>query len=399
MRYHWYKIILIFIKYKMKKIWFLTTLLIGSLLLTGCNDQQYEEEFSEYWLLQWPNGTITAEDFIKAWTRIDNKDLDNWVTLVNERKVCNTPETACVPVILNDDNILITPHEHNTTIEEFKDENVYLTDLETFRKVTWLKEASPEYTQNLDGQYFFDAYTKFYQTIEEKEAMVKEKLENQIIEEPVIEEQKQNTLTEKDYQAKPLDDWWDWSETNDDFWYTIYAKVVQSWNFNNYINNEYGFEFNLPESWNDWILVHFLTISNSNEIISDTFHLVYPRKGLEWQKVKPVFPTWWDTLILMNVVWLDTTSEELNAQLLSDDNAIKNNKYKFIFSIQDAPINVFDWKVSKSDLECWKSPNCYCSYKEEYMNWGIRDKMPNPHADLWCYLVTILKNHMKLFNI
>ena len=274
-----------------------------------------------------------------------------------------------------------------------------MTDLETFRKVTWLKEASPEYTQNLDGQYFFDAYTKFYQTIEEKEAMVKEKLENQIIEEPVIEEQKQNTLTEKDYQAKPLDDWWDWSETNDDFWYTIYAKVVQSWNFNNYINNEYGFEFNLPESWNDWILVHFLTISNSNEIISDTFHLVYPRKGLEWQKVKPVFPTWWDTLILMNVVWLDTTSEELNAQLLSDDNAIKNNKYKFLFSIQDAPINVFDWKVSKSDLECWKSPNCYCSYKEEYMNWGIRDKMPNPHADLWCYLVTILKNHMKLFNI
>ena len=181
--------------------------------------------------------------------------------------------------------------------------------------------------------------------------------------------------------------------------YTIYAKVVQSWNFNNYINNEYGFEFNLPESWNDWILVHFLTISNNNEIISDTFHLVYPRKGLEWLKVNPVFPTWWDTLILMNVVWLDTTSEELNAQLLSDDNAIKNNKYKFLFSIQDAPINVFDWKVSKSDLECWKSPNCYCSYKEEYMNWGIRDKMPNPHADLWCYLVTILKNHMKLFNI
>jgi len=399
MRYFRYKVILILVIFKMKKIWLLTTLLVSGLLLTGCNNHQYEEEYSEYWLLQWPNGTITAEDFIKAWTRIDNKDLDNWVTLVNERKICNTPETACVPVILNDDNILITPHEHNTTIEEFKDENVYLTDLETFRKVTWLKEASPEYTQNLDGQYFFDAYTKFYQTIEEKEAMVKEKLENQIIEEPVIEEQKQNTLTEKDYQAKPLDDWWDWSETNDDFWYTTYAKVVQSWNFNNYINNEYGFEFNLPESWNDWILVHFLTISNSNEIISDNFHLVYPRKGLEWQKVKPVFPTWWDTLILMNVVWLDTTSEELNAQLLSDDNAIENNKYKFLFSIQDAPVNVFDWKVSKSDLECWKNPNCHCQHKEEYMNWGIWDEMPNPHADLWCYLVTILKNHMKLFNI
>ena len=171
-------IYLLWCKVTMKKIWLLTTLLICGLLLTGCNNQQYEEEFSEYWLLQWPNGTITAEDFIKAWTRIDNKDLDNWVTLVNERKICNTPETACVPVILNDDNILITPHEHNAVIEDFKDENVYLTDLETFRKVTWLKEASPEYTQNLDGQYFFDAYTKFYKTIEEKEVMLNEKLEN-----------------------------------------------------------------------------------------------------------------------------------------------------------------------------------------------------------------------------
>ena len=162
----------------MKKIWLLTTLLVGGLLLTWCNNS----EFSEYWLLQWPNGTITAEDFIKSWTRIDNKDLDNWLTLVNERKVCNTPETACVPVILNDDNILITPHEHNTTIEEFKDENVYLTDLETFRKVTWLKEASPEYAQNLDGQYFFDAYTKFYQTREERGIKNEPKIVDEIVE-------------------------------------------------------------------------------------------------------------------------------------------------------------------------------------------------------------------------
>ena len=344
----------------MKNFWLIISLLFSGLLLTGCNKTVVENCWDDC---------------------INESDID-----VLEHKCMEYVNKALF------DNIEKTP---NPTIQYFYDNSWSMeytfTDAQfswTYYWIKWYAKAwdkSQNFICNIyTGWWLHDLY--FYN----------DKSNN---EEPVIEEQKQNTLTEKDYQAKPLDDWWDWSETNDDFWYTIYAKVVQSWNFNNYINNEYGFEFNLPESWNDWILVHFLTISNSNEIISDTFHLVYPRKGLEWQKVKPVFPTWWDTLILMNVVWLDTTSEELNAQLLSDDNAIKNNKYKFLFSIQDAPVNVFDWKVSKSDLECWKSPNCYCSYKEEYMNWGIRDKMPNPHADLWCYLVTILKNHMKLFNI
>ena len=214
------------------------------------------------------------------------------------------------------------------------------------------------------------------------------------IENPTIEEHvEENT----NHQLKSWDDSWDWSEINDSW--KIYAKIVQSWNFSNYKNDEYGFELNLPESWNDWMLVHFKSVSNTDEIISDSFHLVYPRKGLEWLKVNPVFPTGWDTLILITVVSPDTTQEELNAQLLSDDNAIENNKYKFLFSIQDAPVNVFDWKVSKSDLECWKNPNCHCQHKEEYMIWEIWDKMPDPYTDLWCYLVMTLKDHMKLFNI
>ena len=344
----------------MKKIWLLTTLLIWSLLLTGCNKTVVENCWDDC---------------------INGSDID-----VLEHKCMEYVNKALF------DNIEKTP---NPTVQYFYDNSWSMeytfTDAEFSWTYYWIKwyvkawDKSQNFICNIyTGWWLHDLY--FYN----------DKSNN---EEPVIEEQKQNTLTEKDYQAKPLDDWWDWSETNDDFWYTTYAKIVQSWNFSNYKNDEYGFELNLPESWNDWMLVHFKSVSNIDEIISDSFHLVYPRKGLEWLKVNPVFPTGWDTLILMNVVWLDTTSEELNAQLLSDDNAIKNNKYKFIFSIQDAPINVFDWKVSKSDLECWKSPNCYCSYKEEYMNWGIRDKMPNPHADLWCYLVTTLKNHMKLFNI
>ena len=169
----------------MKKIWLLTTLLVGGLLLTGCNNQQYEEEFSEYWLLQWPNGTITLEDFKKEWNIINESEVDNWTGW----KICSeTPETACVPVILKENEILVTPHEYNEFIAEETDLTLlepYYTDLKTFRKVTWLKEASPEYVQwELPGTYIFDAYTKFYKTKEEREAMVKEKLENQIIEEP-----------------------------------------------------------------------------------------------------------------------------------------------------------------------------------------------------------------------
>ena len=169
----------------MKKIWLLTTLLISGLLLTGCNDQQYEEEFSEYWLLQWPNGTITLEDFKKEWNIINESEVDNWTGW----KICSeTPETACVPVILKENEILVTPHEYNEFIAEETDLTLlepYYTDLKTFRKVTWLKEASPEYVQwELPGTYIFDAYTKFYKTREEREAMLKEKIENQTIVEP-----------------------------------------------------------------------------------------------------------------------------------------------------------------------------------------------------------------------
>ena len=164
----------------MKKIWLLTTLLVSGLLLTGCNNQQYEEEFSEYWLLEWPNWTITLEDFKKEWNIIKESEGDNWTGW----KICSeTPETACVPVILKENEILVTPHEYNEFIAEETDlpllEEPYYTDLKTFRKVTWLKEASPEYVEwELPGTYIFDAYTKFYKTTEEKEVMLNEKLEN-----------------------------------------------------------------------------------------------------------------------------------------------------------------------------------------------------------------------------
>ena len=181
----------------MKKIWLLTTLLIGSLLFSGCNYHQYEEEFSEYWLLQWPNGTITLEDFKKEWwllcnSKVEDINTDKCVKLLDNWELCTSPEKACVPLMFKDDNTLVTPYEYNTFIGEWTgltlSEWEKFTDLETFRKVTWLKEASPEYVQWAANAYYFDPYTKFYQTVEERKEMFKENLENKAIEEPVVEE-------------------------------------------------------------------------------------------------------------------------------------------------------------------------------------------------------------------
>ena len=230
----------------MKKIWLLTTLLIGSLLLTGCNNHQYNEEFSEYWLLQWPNGTITLEDFKKAWTVVDPENFEEW-------EMCNTPELACVPIILKDDNTLITPHEFNTAnIEEWRDDNIYFTDLKTFHKVTWLKEASPEYVQQYSNLYSFDPYVKFYKTREEREAMLKEKIENQTIVEPVVnidhidteEERKERCKDEAMKQFNEIIPDWEFvnlvwegleKETRDESW----RLTIIHWNFRIVYNKDW----------------------------------------------------------------------------------------------------------------------------------------------------------------
>ena len=220
----------------MKKIWLLTTLLVCSLLLTGCNNHQYEEEFSEYWLLQWPNGTITLEDFKKAWTVVDPENFEEW-------EMCNTPELACVPIILKDDNTLITPHEFNTAnIEEWRDDNIYFTDLKTFHKVTWLKEASPEYVQQYSNLYSFDPYVKFYKTKEEREAMLKEKLENQTIEEPAVEEPTYEILEWtwymwciwwcEDWSDEEYVEWYYYRYTNPELWLRITTPAWDGWNYN-----------------------------------------------------------------------------------------------------------------------------------------------------------------------
>jgi len=220
--------------------------------------------FKQHWLeLIWSSGyqflkeqikdSGFIEDFEKEWNIIKESEVNNWTGW----KICSeTPETACVPIILKENEILVTPHEYNEFIAEETDLTLlepYYTDLKTFHKVTWLKEASPEYVQwELPGTYIFDAYTKFYKTKEERETKIKEKIENQTIEEPVVNIDHIDTEEERKERCKDdamkqfneiIPDWefvnlvWEGleKETRDESW----RLTIIHWNFRIVYNKDW----------------------------------------------------------------------------------------------------------------------------------------------------------------
>jgi hypothetical protein len=163
----------------MKKFWLLTTLLIGGLLLTGCNNQHYEEEYSEYWLIHWPNWDITLDDCKKVWTLLltdTQEEIKAWYKLNEEWKMCNTPETACVLLYFDDNNKLLTPHEFNAIPHREYHFRWYEVELDVFKKITWLDRINSDYVDdNTDiakdywydspWMYWFNAYWTKYTKI------------------------------------------------------------------------------------------------------------------------------------------------------------------------------------------------------------------------------------------
>lgn len=105
-----------------------------------------------------------------------------------------SPENALVNLIIDKNGILYTPKRYNQEDEELRpklkqlsDDGIevdgevlatltpwrkeYLTDIETYRQVTWIPEATVEYTQVMpgasgDGIWSFDAYVKFFEKSE-----------------------------------------------------------------------------------------------------------------------------------------------------------------------------------------------------------------------------------------
>ena len=189
--------------------------------------------------------------------------------------------------------------------------------------------------------------------------------------------------------------WRDFIEEGGGFTYR--SKIVAWWNWNNYRNEEYWFHLNLWETWSDCMIVHQQWLNNeTNKIENETFQLICPREWLK-QDTNSYIPDWYDRLVDIFIVSTDTNERILN--YLADQELLRNNKYKFWFGISDASKDIFDWKVIPSDLECWKYPNCTCHQKESYQVWDFWDKVPNNYQEIWCFITTILKDHIEIFDI
>jgi len=192
------------------------------------------------------------------------------------------------------------------------------------------------------------------------------------------------------------DSWRDLIEEGNGFTYR--SKIVQRWNWNNYRNEEYWFHLTLPETWNDCIVAHQQTVSKkTNKTEHEEFQLICPWEYAWDSNVNSYIPNWYARLVDIVVVWPDTNDWTLS--YLADQTLLENNKYKFWFGISDASKDIFDWKINANDLECWKYPNCTCHEKDSYLKWEYWDKVPDNYQEIWCFITTIVKDHIEIFDV
>ena len=218
--------------------------------------------------------------------------------------------------------------------------------------------------------------------------------EPEIVNEPEINELGITTINSE------IDNtWWDWTNTTEsNNYYTYRTKVIQSWNCSDYRNEEYWFHINLPEHWNDCILIHWQSVNNETaEINYEAFQLAYFWKYWWNNDMRPYLPYWYNELVDIVVIWPDTDEWTLNS--VADQELMSNNKYKFWIGITQASRDIFDWKIIPSDLECWKYPNCGCIQKQSYEVWEFWDNVPNSYQDIGCFISAIIKDHIEVFDI
>ena len=331
-------------------------------------DISNNEEFSEYWLLQWPNGTITLEDFKKEWNIYS---WDVWNEVFYKWIVWDTPENAAVMLVFKPDEILYTPYEKNTVLPENHEWDIWFwTNLETFRKVTWLKEASPEYVGYFDWIYIFNPYAKFYKIKEQKEP---------IIEEPIVSNQK-STWEEIAYTDKydiTLTKKWrtDWDKENWPFYSWISTFLTKE------LDNWYEYYYDIPRwSWkNKHIIIAFdsdeyiwesdLDLSNT-EYILNTFEERNPY--YPYFLIPKIWFTW--TVDYMQL-WEDFEIECRDIDHLLDLDKRNCNLWKEMDK-SESPFSLKDWtSIERLDDSDW------CDKFKWYENRYIIK-----NTDIWCWI-------------
>ena len=133
--------------------------------------------FSEYGLIRYPKGTVMFEDFQNQCSIYDDTKVKE---AIHNKEIGSSPQNAVVPIIFDENNKLVTPHEFNSKYKVLLQGNrptvtVFYISLSDFYRVTLLKEATADYSGCIEGIWTFDPYVKFYTTRVEKASFVREK--------------------------------------------------------------------------------------------------------------------------------------------------------------------------------------------------------------------------------
>ena len=374
----------------MKKFWLLTTLLIGGLLISVAfaNYSMEEKQAYNYAHL---NGITTMDSIDKAnmWWNLTRIAMAKMLSQYAINILGKAPANTIVPDFPDVDDKLNEDYNYGVSlayqlgimwiwIDKFRPyDEVTRAEFGTAlsRMLYWLEDGNPYYSTHLAKLKKEWIITNDNPTLKELRWYVMIML----------------MRSNKTDNNKPQQEITENNDTN-----TFHTEIVRTWNIADYRNEEYGFQFTLPETWNDCSIAHQQSINKeTNKIESESFQLICPREWLK-QDANSYIPDWYDKLISLIVVWPDTDETTLN--YLADQELVANNKYKFWFGISDASKDIFNWKVIPSDLECWKYPNCTCHEKQSYEVWDFWDKVPNNYQEIGCFITNLVKNHMEIFD-
>lgn len=150
-----------------------SALIITSLLMGGCSKQEISPEAVDPAIKQdaiaYYGKVITLKDFPED--KFLPSDIHNRLNeKVDTGGIASSPEKALVPFSIDDNGLLYTAKRYNTESEKSikgVSATTYYTDLETFRKVTGLKEATAEYAMPMPGAsgnpiWVFDPYVSYF---------------------------------------------------------------------------------------------------------------------------------------------------------------------------------------------------------------------------------------------
>lgn len=166
----------------MKSKSFVLSILV-TLILMGCSKQSFDIEVPKHIqadAIAYYGKVVSITDFPQS-SLIDESYISSLSDNVISGAVGSTPDKAYVVLIFDDLGVLYTATRYNQEVEQLLKnkieqeigEKLLYTDLQTFKKITNLSEATSEYAdaipnRNAQPIWSFDPYVKFFEKSSEK---------------------------------------------------------------------------------------------------------------------------------------------------------------------------------------------------------------------------------------